>query len=104
MMNEPRLNFLPAGLERFFGRFERRVLEPVAQRDQRDVGVVVDEEHRAGARRRRPSARTAPLTFSIGASSTFTSVTRTACTLNSSGNVQPVSSYGVFCGSFGLQY
>ena len=49
-------------------------------------------------------ARTAPVTFSIGASSTFTSATRIACTLNSSGNVQPVSSYGVFCGSFGLQY
>ena len=36
-----------------------------------------------------------PAIFSIGASSTFTSATRTACTLNSSGNVQPVSSYGV---------
>ncbi len=31
------------------------------------------------------------------------SVTRTTCTLNSSPNVQPVSSYGRFCGSLGLQ-
>jgi hypothetical protein len=51
-----------------------------------------------------PAAFTPPAIFGAAASSTFRSVTRTACTLNSSGNVQPVSSYGRFCGSFGLQY
>ena len=97
------VELLAAGVERLFGRLERRVLELVAQRRQRDVGVVIDEEDGAGIGRRRLWRRTSPLTFSTGASSTFTSVTRTACTLYSSGNVQPVSSYGVRCGSFGLQ-
>ena len=44
------------------------------------------------------------LTGVIATSSTLGSVTRTAVTANPSGNVHPVSSYGVFCGSFGLQY
>ena len=42
--------------------------------------------------------------LSIGAFSMFPSVTRVTCTPNSSPNVHPVSSYGVFCGSSGLQY
>ena len=45
-----------------------------------------------------------PVTFSIGTSSTLGSVTRTAWTWKPSGKVQPVSSYGCFCGSCGLQY
>jgi hypothetical protein len=49
-------------------------------------------------------AFTIPVTFSIGASSTFMSVTRTALTLNSSGKLHAVSSYGRFCGSLGAQY
>ncbi len=51
-----------------------------------------------------PGARISPVTRSIGAASTAVSVTRTACTANPSGKVHPVSSYGFFCGSFGLQY
>ena len=45
-----------------------------------------------------------PVIGVIATSSTLGSVTRTACTPNASGNVQPVSSYGFFCGSFGAQY
>ena len=47
---------------------------------------------------------TSPFTGSIGASSTFASVTRTACTPKASGNVHPVSSYGRACASVGDQY
>jgi hypothetical protein len=97
------VELLPRGIEWFFRRFERRVLELVAQRDQRDVGVVVDE-NTGPVLETPPLARTAAVIFSTGASSTLMSATRTACTLKSSGNVQPVSSYGVFCGSLGLQY
>jgi hypothetical protein len=51
-----------------------------------------------------PGARTSPFTGSIATVSTFGSTTRVACTAKPSGNVQPVSSYGFFCGSFGDQY
>ena len=71
MTNEPRLNFVPADVERLLRHLDVGVLQLVAQRDQRVVGVVVDREDAAGARRRRSSALTSPFTSSIGASSTF---------------------------------
>ena len=42
------VELLPGRLERLFRRLERGVLELVAQRGERDVGVVVDDEHGAG--------------------------------------------------------
>src|SRR5258708_2684566 len=51
-----------------------------------------------------PGAVIVPVTSAIGVLSTIVSTTRIACTANPSGNVQPVSSYGFFCGSFGDQY
>ena len=46
----PAVELLAAGVERLLGCLERRVLELVAQGRQRDVGVVIDEEDRAGVR------------------------------------------------------
>ena len=37
------IEFLPGGLERFFGSENVRFFQAVAQRDERVVGVVVDE-------------------------------------------------------------
>ena len=50
-----------------------------------------------------PGALISAFNGSIGAPSTLASVTRTADTAKPSGKVQPVSSYGDFCGSFGDQ-
>ena len=55
----PAVEFPAGRLERLFGRIERCVLEPVAQRGERDVGVVVDDEHRAGAGHTAPGANLA---------------------------------------------
>ena len=43
----PAVELPPGGLERLLGHVEGRVLEPVAERQQRRVGVVVDDEDRA---------------------------------------------------------
>ena len=44
----PTVELLPAGVERFLGGLEGRVLELVAQCGERDVGVVIHQEDRAG--------------------------------------------------------
>jgi hypothetical protein len=84
----PAVELHPARLERLFRDLDVGVLQLVAQRDQRVVGVVIDREGAAGAR---DAARRldVSLTSSIGASRTFTSVTRTACTANASGKRPP---------------
>ena len=91
-MNEPRANFRPAAsngssaasIDAFFSRYRSVTSAMSALWLIRNV-VIADCPTTP------PLTRTSA-TFSAAASSTLTSVTRTACTLNSSGNVHPVSS------------
>ncbi len=98
------VELLTGAIERLVGHLDIGVLEPVAEEDvikalsalwliAKIVPVPVAPA----------TALTSPFTRSIGAPSTFTSVTRMVSTANPSGKVHPVSSYGVFCGSFGAQ-
>ena len=92
MMNVPRLNFVPAGLERLLGDLDVGVLQLVAQRDQRVVGVVVDREQRCPCPITPLGALTSPFTSSIGTSSTFDVGHADGLHAEASGNVHPVSS------------
>ena len=78
--NDPAVELRAARLERLLRHLDVGVLQLVAQRDERVVGVVVDREDGCRCPMTPLGALTSPFTSSIGASSTFASVTRTACT------------------------
>ena len=73
MMNEPRLNFWPPASKGSSATSMLRVLEAIAQRRERRIGVVIDREERRRSPVTPPAAVSSPLTGSIAASSTFAS-------------------------------
>jgi len=102
MTNDPRLNFRPAASNGSSATSNaaafRRYLSASSAGSASLLTMKIEPEPLMSA-----GTAISP-TRSMAASSTLASVTRTTWTLNSSPKVQPVSSYGRFCGSFGLQY
>ena len=83
----------PRRLERLLRRLEGRVLEAIAERDQRDVGVVVHGQDGPGARHARTAPRPRPSRVSTRRRPAPRDRRRAPpATPNSSPNVQPVSS------------
>ena len=85
----PAVELLSLGLERLLGDVDLRVLEAIAQRRERRVGVVVDGEEAARAADAASGRQLALDELERRVEHLRRRVTRTTLTLNSSPNVQP---------------